>query len=163
MYNASPQTAQSSVYDAAQQFQTRQSTGIPMVPEVPGQFFQNEPASASSASGLQHAASSSSSMYAPQQSPGSRNLQQGFSSNLTMGGATQGAAEVTAQEGYPPPSEEVTAEYALYQTTLRGTFQNIINGRLSEASQSLSEASEWLINHVEDLGESPCPLLDVTR
>lgn len=102
-------------------------------------------------------------MYASQQSPGSRNLGHGYSSNLTMGEAAQGGVELTAQEGFPPPSEEVTAGYALYQTTLRGTFQNIINGRLSEASQSLSEASEWLLSHVEDLGESLHPLPNVTR
>ena len=93
-------------------------------------------------------------MYAQQQSPASRNLQQVFPSSLTMGGGEQSGSEVTQQEGLPPPSEEVNAEYALYQTTLRGTFQNVINGRLSEASQSLLGASEWLLGHVEDLGES---------
>lgn len=93
-------------------------------------------------------------MYAHQQSPASRNLPQGFPSDLTMGGVAQSTSEVTHQEGLPPPSEEVNAEYALYQTTLRETFQNVINGCLSEASQSLLGASEWLLGHVEDLGES---------
>lgn len=70
-----------------------------------------------------------------------------------MGSVPQSASEVTGQEGLPPPSEEVNAEYSLYQSTLRETFQNIINGRLSEASQSLLGASEWLLRHVEDLGK----------
>jgi hypothetical protein len=35
---------------------------------------------------------------------------------------------------------------------LKQIFQNIINGRLGEASQSLLEVSEWLLGHVGDLG-----------
>jgi hypothetical protein len=163
MYGASPQAAQSAVYDSAQQFQARQSTGMQMMPEVPGTFFQGEPTSASSASGLQHHASSSSSMYAHQQSPASRNLPQGFSSNLPMEGVPQSASAVIGQEGVPPPTAEVNAEYALYQTTLRETFQNIINGRLADAGQSLLGASEWLLGHVEDLGGCSWPLLDFGR
>ena len=163
MYSASQQAAQSAVYDSAQQFQARQSTGMQMLPEVPGAFFQNEPSSASSTSGLQHEASSSTSMYA-QQSPAARNLQQGFSSNLTLGGVPQqSGSEAIGQEGLPPPTAEVNAEYALYQTTLRETFQNIINGRLSEASQSLLGATEWLLGHVEDLGENSAALFDFPR
>ncbi|KIM94977.1 hypothetical protein OIDMADRAFT_171952 [Oidiodendron maius Zn] len=153
MYNASQQATQSAVYDSAQQFQARQSSGMQMLPEVPGAFFQNEPSSASGASGLQHHISSSTSMYS-QQSPASRNLQQGFPSNLTLGGVPQSGSEAMEQEGLQPATAEVNSEYALYQTTLRETFQNIINGRLSEASQSLLGATEWLLGHVEDLDDA---------
>jgi hypothetical protein len=102
-------------------------------------------------------------MYAHQQSPASRNLPQGFSSNLPMEGVPQSASAVIGQEGVPPPSAEVNAEYALYQTTLRETFQNIIKGRLADAGQSLLGASEWLLGHVEDLGGCSWPLLDFGR
>lgn len=161
MYNPSSQAAQAGVYDSAQQFQARQPTSMQMLPEVPGQFFQNEPTSASSGPGLQHHASSSSSIYQQQQSPTSRSLQQGYSGSIPMGGVSQSPPEATAQEGPQPPSAEVNAEYALFQTTLREVFQNIVNGRLAEASQSLLGASEWLLGHVEDLGKCSVLVLEV--
>jgi len=42
--------------------------------------------------------------------------------------------------------------YTTYQTALKEVFENIINGRLTEANQSLLEAPEWLLRHVGDLG-----------
>lgn len=44
------------------------------------------------------------------------------------------------------------AAYTAYQTALKEIFQNIINGRLTDASSSLLEVSEWLLGHVGDLG-----------
>lgn len=163
MYSPPSQAAQSVSYDSGQQFQARQPTGIQMLSEVPGPFFQNEPTSTSSASGLQHHGPSGSSMYPPQQSPASRSLQQAYSGSTSTGGASQSGSEAIAQEDLPPPTAEVIAEYALYNTTLREVFQNIINGRLSEASQSLLGASEWLLGHVEALGKCSIFLLDLAR
>jgi hypothetical protein len=153
MYSASLQAAQNAVYNSAQQFQVRQSTSMQMLPEVAG------PPSASSASGLQHQASSSASMYGQQQSPTSQNLQQRFPDNLTIRGIPESGSEAIERHSLPPPSAEVNAGFALYQTTLRETFQNIINGRLSDASQSLLGATEWLLGHIEDLGEHLAALL----
>jgi hypothetical protein len=44
------------------------------------------------------------------------------------------------------------AAYTAYQTALKEIFQNIIHGRLADASSSLLEVSEWLLGHVGDLG-----------
>lgn len=45
------------------------------------------------------------------------------------------------------------AAYTAYQTALKEIFQNIIHGRLVDASSSLLEVSEWLLGHVGDLDE----------
>ena len=52
------------------------------------------------------------------------------------------------------------AAYTSYQTALKEIFQNILNGRLSEASQSLLNVSEWLLGHVSDLGGFSFPSVD---
>lgn len=41
--------------------------------------------------------------------------------------------------------------YGQYQTALRGTFQNMRDGRLLEAGRSLLELSTWLLSNVVDL------------
>jgi hypothetical protein len=152
MYNTSPQGLQSAVYESTNPFQTRQPAApMQMSPDMTGQFFQNEPASAASASGLQHHAPSSSSIY--QQGPASRDLQQGLPSSLTMGGTPQPVRGAMGQQSLQGQVSEVEAGYATYQTTMREVFQNVINGRLAEASRSLLEATEWLLGHVGDLGE----------
>ena len=56
------------------------------------------------------------------------------------------------EDEFQPQSTGMEAAYTAYQTALKEIFQNIINGRLSEAGQSLLEVSEWLLGHVGDLG-----------
>jgi hypothetical protein len=55
----------------------------------------------------------------------------------------------------PPQGPGMEAAYTTYLTALKEVFQNIINGRLAEASSSLLEVSEWLLGHVGDLGRNP--------
>lgn len=70
-----------------------------------------------------------------------------------MGGMQQAAPEMMEEEEFQAQGPGMEAAYAAYQTALKEIFQNIINGRLGEASQSLLEVSEWLLGHVADLGE----------
>jgi hypothetical protein len=78
-----------------------------------------------------------------------------------MGAVPQSASEGIGQEGLQTQALEVDAGFATYQATLRGIFQNVVNGRLADAGQSLLEASEWLLGHVGDLGKCSIFPLDL--
>lgn len=157
MYNVTPQAPQSNVYDSAQQFQPRQPAAMHLLSDVAAPYFPNEPTSAPGPPALQHHASSgSSAVYQHQQSPGDRApmLQQGYTGAIAMGGMAQPAAEVMDEEVFQVQGAATGMEeaYTQYQTALKGIFQNIIQGRLAPAAESLLEISEWLLGHVADLG-----------
>jgi hypothetical protein len=154
MYNVAQQAAPSSIYDSAPQFQARQPAGMQMLSDVANPYFTNEPTSTPGPPSLpHHASTSSSNVYeAHQQSPADRTplLQQSYAS-MAMGGMHQGHPEMMEEDEFPHgPGME--AAYTSYQTALKEIFQNIVNGRLAEASSSLLEVSEWLLGHVGDLG-----------
>lgn len=85
-------------------------------------------------------------------------LQQGYTGAMTMGGMAQPAAEVLDEEEFqvqgagPGTGNELEHAYTTYQTALKGIFQNIRQGRLAVAAESLLDISEWLLGHVVDLG-----------
>jgi len=161
MYNVAPQAPQGNVYDSSQQFQPRQPAAMHLLSDVAAPYFPNEPTSAPGPPTLQHHASSgSSAVYQHQQSPGDRAsmLQQGYTGAMTMGGMAQPAAEVLDEEEFqvqgagPGTGNELEHAYTTYQTALKGIFQNIRQGRLAVAAESLLDISEWLLGHVVDLG-----------
>jgi hypothetical protein len=78
-----------------------------------------------------------------------------------MGGIPQGPPEIIEEEDFQAQGPGMEAAYTTYQTALKEIFQNIINGRLAEASSSLLEVSEWLLGHVGDLGTLPFLPLDL--
>jgi hypothetical protein len=169
MYNVAQQAPPNNVYESTQQFQGRQPAGMQMLSDVAGPYFTNEAASAAGPPSLQNNPSSgSSTVYQQhQQSPADRAalLQQGYPSNLAMGGVPQAHGEIMEGEDYSPQGPLIQAAYTTYQTKLKEVFQNIINGNLAEASQSLLELSEWCLGHVGDLGNPsfssvrPCTLI----
>ena len=65
------------------------------------------------------------------------------------------ASTQAPQNGNPecPSAQHLADKFAEYKLTIRIVFQSIKNGRLDEASRRLSEASEWLLGNVEDLGK----------
>lgn len=65
---------------------------------------------------------------------------------------SQPAPEIMEEEDFQQQVPGMEAAYTAYQTALKEIFQNIINGRLADASLSLLEVSEWLLGHVVDLG-----------
>lgn len=69
-----------------------------------------------------------------------------------MGAMLQPESETKEEEDFQGQGPGVEAAYNAYQTALKQIFQNVKNGRLGEASQSLLEVSEWLLGHVGDLG-----------
>ncbi|TVY14717.1 hypothetical protein LARI1_G006872 [Lachnellula arida] len=154
MYNVAQQAPQSNVYDSSQQFQSRQPAAMQLLSDVAAPYFPNEPTSVSGPPVLQHHASSgSSAVYQHQQSPENRApmLQQGYTGAIAMGGIPQ-AAEAMDEDEFQVQGPGMEAAYTAYQTALKEIFQNIIQGRLAVAAQSLLEVSEWLLGHVGDLG-----------
>lgn len=154
MYSVSQQPSQNTVYDSPQQFQSRQPAAMQLLSDVAVPYFSNEPTSASGPPTLQHHASSGSSAVYTHQSPAERPLlQQGYSQNINMGGMPQNAPDILEEAEYhAPQGPGMEAAYETYQAALKEVFQNIINGQLAEASQSLLQISEWLLGHVGDLG-----------
>jgi hypothetical protein len=90
-----------------------------------------------------------------------------------------GAAHAEYPGIEPPEPEETAAQGAQealdeglreYQQQLRSTFDSIIAGRVTEASEKILVVSRWLVNSVTTLGESefsptnfPCLLLTLSR
>lgn len=154
MYSVTPQAQQSTVYDAAPQFQTRQPAAMQMLSD-PAPYFSNESTNPTGPPVLQHHTSSSSSVYQQQNSsPQNRQtlVPQNYNTSMPMG-MTQSAPDLIPEEEFQPEGTGMEAAYTSYQTALKEIFQNILNGRLGEASQSLLNVSEWLLGHVSDLGK----------
>jgi hypothetical protein len=61
------------------------------------------------------------------------------------------APDVRMEEEYPAPAG-LDEAYASYQSALKEIFQNIRNGVLASASESLLGVSDWLLTHVVELG-----------
>jgi hypothetical protein len=155
MYNVAQPSQQSTVYDSSQQFPARQPAAMQMLSDVAAPYFPNEPTSAPGPPALQHHASSASTGVYQQhhQSPSDRSMmQQGYPSQMAMAGIPPPAQELMEQDEFQAQGPGLEAAYTAYQTALKDIFQNIIDGRLAVAGQSLLEVSEWLLGHVGDLG-----------
>ena len=106
----------------------------------------DEPTSALGRLGLQHNGSLGySNLYQQQQVPQPL-IPTSYGHGIAVG------AEITEEEDFQRQGPDMEAAYITYQTALKQIFQNIINKRLGEASQSPLEVSEWLLGHVGDLG-----------
>ncbi|KXX78872.1 hypothetical protein MMYC01_204764 [Madurella mycetomatis] len=154
MYNvqqtAGPQSG--AVYDASQQFPSRQAAGLPMMAtDVTAPYFPSEPTNTTATSTLQAQAASSNTPQVYQQ-PGLHGYSTG--SMAAIGGMTTQttpAGEVRIEEEYPAAGG-LDEAYASYQSALKEIFQNIRNGVLAAASESLLNVSDWLLSHVVELG-----------
>jgi hypothetical protein len=69
---------------------------------------------------------------------------------LAMGGMTTQTTPVGIDKEYPDAAG-LDQAYALYQSTLKEIFQNVRDGVLAAASDSLLVTSRWLLSHVVQL------------
>ncbi|KAI0120016.1 hypothetical protein GGR51DRAFT_5888 [Nemania sp. FL0031] len=168
IYNVPQASAQGAVYDASQQFPSRQAAGLQMMPaEVATTYFPNEPTNgAAAAASMQPPTASSSTAAAvyQQNTSDQRVLQQNYPSAMApisdmaqTGGPEQviEGQEYTVQAALAPasgPNSQFGEAYARYQEALWDIFTNIQNCALQEAGQSLLRISEWLLSHVVELG-----------
>lgn len=160
LYNVPQASAQSAVYDANQQFPSRQGAALQMMPaDVAAPYFPSEPTNAAATAGLQPQTPSSSTTAVYQQNPtDQRMLQQSYPSTITpMSALAQtGSEQIVEDEEYTAAAPAQTAQmgeaYEQYQSALRDIFMNIQNGVLQTAGESLLGVSEWLLSKVVDLG-----------
>ncbi|KAH6840970.1 hypothetical protein B0I37DRAFT_228266 [Chaetomium sp. MPI-CAGE-AT-0009] len=140
------------VYDAGQQFSSRQAAGLPMMAtDVTGAYFPNEPTNAAATSSLQAQTGSSSTPQVYQQ-PGMHGYSTGGMAAIGgMAAQTTPGTDARMDEEYAASSAPEES-YANYQTALKEIFQNIQNGVLAPASETLLQISEWLLSHVVELG-----------
>ena len=156
------QTGPQNPYDAAQQFQGRQSASIPMMTGDVPQYFQSDASAAAAAAaaassipaGQTPSATSSSAMYSQQpQMPG-------FSGTLpSVGGGTEagqaaGKGMAADEPEYSTAGTGMEERWADYQNRLAGVFRDIQGVNLRRASESLLGVSNWLLTQVVDLGRS---------
>ncbi|KAI9746533.1 MAG: hypothetical protein M1818_000246 [Claussenomyces sp. TS43310] len=146
MYNVGQQAAQNAVYDASQQYQSRQPSSLQLPsqlpPDVGVSFYGSEPNSASGPPVLQHGTSSSSSINYPASSV------HGYTPSLALGSM---ASESIDDQG-AVQSGGATEAYETYHDALKQIFYDIREGRLAEASASTLEVSNWLLSNVGQLG-----------
>lgn len=155
MYPAPQAAAQSSVYDATQQFSSsRQSApGLSMInPGVGSSYFGETAEAAVSTPNLQSQAQSTgapTSVYSQAQL-------QGYGATMPSGGsmaqAPTDAADVSMTGTDYPTGAGLEEKWAQYQGAVRGVFRDVRGGALDNARQSLLTISTWLLSQVVDLG-----------
>jgi hypothetical protein len=132
------------VYDSTLKFQTRQPTTMQTLSELTSVAL--------GPLGLQHNGSLGyPNLYQQQQDPQAL-IPKNYAHGIVMGAMLQPEPETMEEEDFQGQGPGVEVAYTAYQTALKQIFQNVKNGRLGEASQSLLEVSEWLLGHVGDLG-----------
>ncbi|KAI6310642.1 hypothetical protein MCOR29_008547 [Pyricularia oryzae] len=172
MYNVQSASAQNpGVYDTSQQSFQRQPTAAlqMMAADVASAnpYFSGDASNTGTAS-MQAQGASSNTSSAVYQNPADRNALLGYSGNMaSMSGlASQAAgaaaaaaaapaaatADVSLDEQEYPATSGLDEAYASYQTALKEIFQNVTNGILQAASESLLNVSDWLLSHVTELG-----------
>ncbi|KAI5461132.1 hypothetical protein BGZ63DRAFT_404030 [Mariannaea sp. PMI_226] len=152
MYNVPQPSAQTTVYDA-QQFGSRQPTAMQMMtPDVASTYFSSDTGNAGN-SGLQQTGQSSS---------GATNV---YQQSNPLAYAAAGMSNVSAMQQAPPSAEVSMTEdqdyvpdgaleekWVNYQQQLGTIFQDVVNGSLESASETLLSVSNWLLTQVVDLG-----------
>ncbi|KLU84928.1 hypothetical protein MAPG_03962 [Magnaporthiopsis poae ATCC 64411] len=167
IYNVQSGAQNSAVYDTSQQsFQRQPATALQMMAAdvtTANPYFSGETGS-STTSSLQTQAAPSNTSSSVYQNATDRSALLGYSNNLAgMGGlASQaGAATATAsgsagdvgmEDQEYPATSGLDEAYASYQSALKEIFQNVKNGILQTASESILNVSDWLLSHVTELG-----------
>ena len=136
---------QTSVYDA-HSFGSRQHAALQlMTPDVTTAYFNPDGAAASTSS--LHSASLNYASNMP---------------NINAIHEAQGATDMSMNEE-PDFSDhnnaEDTARWHEYQRRLAAVFQDIVNGSLDSAAETLLNLSYWLLTQAVDLGKLPRPRL----
>lgn len=151
VYNMPPHAQPQSPY-----YQPRQSAAIEVLATqfgVPQYFASDEPTGGPGAPAQYLTQQDQSAAY-PQPPPASRpGVATSYPENMTGFNAPSGPAALELQEApRPESSTSVEESYNRYNQALRRTFQDVRNGRLSSASETLLEMSEWLLGNAVELG-----------
>ncbi len=160
MYNVQQADGQAPVYDSSQHYPSRQPAAMEMLAatNVAAPYFASDPANAATTgAALQpRTASSTTSPAIYQRTPAVQGypVEEGLA---TQTAAASSAANVAMDVQAYSTAGGLEEAYGVYQAELRDIFQNIRDGDLAEAGTSLLRISDWLLSHVQDLGERPPP------
>lgn len=151
MYNVAQPNPQNPVYDA-QHFSSRQPAAMQMMtPEVASTYFGSETGNAAGPSLHQSTQSSSGSANVYQQSNAMSYASNSMSSVGAMPQATA-SADVSMTEDHEYAEGALEEKWVSYQRQLGSIFQDIFNGSLESASETLLSVTSWLLSQVADLG-----------
>ncbi|EQK98205.1 hypothetical protein G6O67_003842 [Ophiocordyceps sinensis] len=156
MYNVPQPNTQTPVYDTQPFTQRQQQTAMPMMaPDVASTYFGSE-ASAAATSGLQHAGQGSGAASGEYQQQGTHMNYPGNMSSVDAMQQQQGTAgaNTAASEGREYRDAALEEKWLSYQRQLGTVFQEVRNGSLETASETLLGLSNWLLTQVADLGLS---------
>lgn len=150
MYNVAQPSTQTPVYDA-QQFGTRQSAAMQMMtPDVASTYFGSE-AGSTGGPGLQQPAQGSGASANVYQ----QNTPMSYAGNMSSVSAMQqtpASADVSMNDDHEYAEGALEEKWVNYQRQLGTIFQEIVNGSLESASETLLSVSSWLLTQVADLG-----------
>ncbi|KNB15415.1 hypothetical protein FOXG_13978 [Fusarium oxysporum f. sp. lycopersici 4287] len=151
MYNVGQPSTQKTVYDA-QQFSSRQPAAMQMMPpDIASRYFGSETGASAGPSPQQPAQGSSGSANVYQQSNAMNYASNSMSSESVMPQATK-TADVSMTEDHDYAEGALEEEWVSYQRQLASIFQEIVNGSLESASETLLSLTSWLLSQVADLG-----------
>ncbi|KAH7172691.1 hypothetical protein DER46DRAFT_497104 [Fusarium sp. MPI-SDFR-AT-0072] len=151
MYNVGQPSTQNTVYDA-QQFSSRQPAAMQMMPpDVASSYFGSETGASAGPSLQQPAQGSSGSANVYQQSNAMNYASNSMSSVSTMPQATN-TADVSMTDDHDYAEGALEEKWVSYQRQLGSIFQEIVNGSLESASETLLSVTSWLLSQVADLG-----------
>jgi hypothetical protein len=145
MYNVGqPNAAQGQVYDSPA-FSSRQAQGglQMMTPEVASTYFPTETASSSP-----HGSVQQPNVYQQSSGLGFPTSMQGLPS--APPGSAGAEASVTEEPEFTDRALE--ERWLNYKSQLASVFEDVSNGALQSASETLSTISTWLLSQVTDLG-----------
>ena len=159
MYGIPQQVPPNQPYNTVQPYQQpRRSAAIEVLSTqfagVPPFYVPGEPTSASAATVPSQPAPSQfpSHTYA-QQPTGARSSLAPVYAPAMSDVPQMGASQPVPTQDYGQSAPNYDVAYGQYQNALKRTFQNIRNGQLAEAGQTLLEISEWLLTHAAELGK----------
>lgn len=154
MYNVAQPSTQTPVYDA-QQFGTRQPAAMQMMtPDVASTYFGSE-AGSTGGPGLQQPAQGSGASANVYQ----QNTPMSYAGNMSSVSAMQqtaASADVSMNDDHEYAEGALEEKWVNYQRQLGTIFQEIVNGSLESASETLLGVSSWLLTQVADLGMYFC-------
>ncbi|CZR39379.1 uncharacterized protein FPRO_04276 [Fusarium proliferatum ET1] len=151
MYNVGQPSTQNTVYDA-QQFSSRQPAAMQMMPpDVASSYFGSEAGASAGPSLQQPAQGSSGSANVYQQSNAMNYASNSMSSVSAMPQATN-TADVSMTDDHDYAEGALEEKWVSYQRQLGSIFQEIVNGSLESASETLLSVTSWLLSQVADLG-----------
>ncbi|KAG7408154.1 hypothetical protein Forpe1208_v012049 [Fusarium oxysporum f. sp. rapae] len=148
MYNV----GQPSTQNDAQQFSSRQPATMQMMPpDVASSYFGSESEASAGSSLQQPAQGSSGSANVYQQRNDMNDASNSMYSVRAMRQA-KSTADVSMRDDHDYAEGALEEKWVSYQRQLGSIFQEIVNGSLESASETLLSVTSWLLSQVADLG-----------